>query len=184
MQPNPEGLSDNGMAVLAIVVWASIIWVGETMSVGITGISVPNLLILTEGISYVNGKPPMDIVFSGFTQHVVWLCLFSFFVGAIMQFIKLDRRTALGILDRINASNVGRVIWGMFFVNIVFAFLIPAANARAATLLPVVKGLTKYTGCWSWPLVRLSGYSRLGRFRTLAFLETEPFNIFEGYYHG
>ena len=144
--PNPEGLNDNGMAVLAIVVWASIMWVSEAMPVGITGISVPTLLILTEGIPYVKGKPPMDIVFSGFTEHVVWLCLFAFFVGAVMQLINLDRRIALGILDRIKASNVGRVIWGMFFVNIVLGFLIPAANARAATLLPVVKGITNLMG--------------------------------------
>ena len=148
--PNPDGLSDNGMAVLAVVVWASIMWVSEAMPVGITGISVPTLLILTEGIPWVEKKgnlvPPMDVVFSGFTKHVVWLCLFAFFVGAIMQLLKLDRRIALAILDKIKASTVGRVIWGMFFVNIVLAFLIPAANARAATLLPVVKGITNLLG--------------------------------------
>lgn len=144
--PRPEGLSANGMAVLAIVVWASIMWVSEALPVGITGISVPTLLILTEGIPWVKGKPPMGVVFSGFTKHVVWLCLFAFLVGAVMQLLKLDRRIALSILDKIKASNVGRVIWGMFFVNIVLAFLIPAANARAATLLPVVKGITNLLG--------------------------------------
>jgi len=148
--PRPDGLSENGMAVLAIVVWASIMWVSEALPVGITGISVPTLLILTHGIPWIEKKgklvPPMEIVFSGFTKHVVWLCLFAFLVGAIMQLLKLDRRIALGILDKIKASNVGRVIWGMFFVNIVLAFLIPAANARAATLLPVVKGITSLLG--------------------------------------
>ncbi len=148
--PVPDGLSTNGMAVLAIVVWASIMWVSEALPVGITGISVPTLLILTHGIPWVEKKgklvPPMDIVFSGFTKHVVWLSLFAFLVGAVMQLLKLDRRIALGILDKIKASNVGRVIWGMFFVNIVLAFLIPAANARAATLLPVVKGIANLLG--------------------------------------
>jgi sodium-dependent dicarboxylate transporter 2/3/5 len=148
--PRPEGLSANGMAVLAIVVWASIMWVSEALPVGITGISVPTLLILTHGIPWVEKKghlvPPMGIVFSGFTKHVVWLCLFAFLVGAVMQLLKLDRRIALGILDRIKASTVGRVIWGMFVVNIILAFLIPAANARAATLLPVVKGITNLLG--------------------------------------
>ncbi len=148
--PRPEGLSANGMAVLAIVVWASLMWVSEALPVGITGISVPTLLILTHGIPWVEKKgkfvPPMGTVFSGFTKHVVWLCLFAFLVGAVMQLLKLDRRIALGMLDRIKASNVGRVIWGMFGVNIILAFLIPAANARAATLLPVVKGITNLLG--------------------------------------
>lgn len=144
--PRPEGLSETGMAVLAIVVWASIMWVSEAMPVGITGISIPLLLIVTEGIPWVKGKPPMGVVFGGFTKHVVWLCLFAFLVGAVMQLLKMDRRIALGILDKIKASNAGRVIWGMFFVNIVLAFLIPAANARAATLLPVVKGICNLIG--------------------------------------
>lgn len=144
--PRPQGLSAEGMTVLAIVVWASIMWVSEAMPVGITGISVPTLLILTHAIPWQDGKPPMGTVFSGFTHHVVWLCLFAFFVGAIMQLLKMDRRIALGILDKIKASSVGRVIWGMFGVNIVLAFLIPAANARAATLLPVVKGITNLLG--------------------------------------
>jgi len=148
--PRPEGLNENGMAVLAVVVWASIMWVSEALPVGITGISVPTLLILTHGIPWIDKKgklvPPMNVVFSGFTKHVVWLCLFAFLIGAVMQLLKLDRRIALGILDKIKASNVGRVIWGMFFVNIILAFLIPAANARAATLLPIVKGITNLLG--------------------------------------
>jgi len=47
--PRPDGLSEAGMAVLAVVVWASIMWVSEALPVGITGISVPTLLILTRG---------------------------------------------------------------------------------------------------------------------------------------
>ncbi len=88
----------------------------------------------------------MGIVFGGFTKHVVWLSLFAFIVGAMMQAMKADRRIALAVLDKIKASNVDRVIWGMFFVNIILAFIIPAANARAATLLPVVKGICRLIG--------------------------------------
>lgn len=144
--PPFSGLSDSGMAVLGIVVWASIMWVSEAMPVGITGISIPTLLLITQALPLKNGKPPMGVIFSGFTDHVIWLCLFAFFMGAVMQLIKLDRRIALGILSRIKASSVGRIIWGMFFVNIVLAFLVPAANARAATLMPVIKGITDLLG--------------------------------------
>jgi len=144
--PRPEGLSEQGIAVAAVVVWASVMWVSEAMPVGITGISIPLLLIMTQGIPWVKGKPPMSVVFGGFTKHVVWLCLFAFMVGAFMQLMKADRRIALGILHKIKASNVGGVIWGMFFVNIILAFVIPAANARAATLLPVVKGIVNLLG--------------------------------------
>lgn len=144
--PRPEGLSPEGMAVLAVVAWACIMWVSEAMPVGITGISIPTLLILTHGIPWEGGQPPLATVFQGFTRHVVWLLLFALLVGAIMQLLKLDRRIALAILDRIKASNVGRVIWGFFAVQLVLSFMIPAAVARAATLLPIVKGVTDLMG--------------------------------------
>ncbi|WP_243310591.1 SLC13 family permease [Fundidesulfovibrio agrisoli] len=144
--PLPEGLKPEGMSVLAILVWASIMWVTEAMPVGITGISIPTLLVLTKALPWNNGNPPMGQVFSGFTTHEVWLCLFAFFAGAIIQLLRMDKRIALAILDKIKASNVGRIIWGMFWVNIVLAFLIPAANARAATVMPVVQGITNILG--------------------------------------
>ena len=136
--PAFDGLTHNGMAVLGIVVWASIMWVSEAMPAGVTGISIPTMLLITQALPWNNGKPPMATIFAGFTDHVIWLCLFAFMVAAVMQLIGLDRRIALGILARFKASSVCRVIWGMFFVNIVLGFLVPAANARAATLLPVV----------------------------------------------
>ena len=142
----PEGLSPEGMAVLAIVVWASLMWVSEAMPVGITGLGVPTLLILTHSIPWAKNQPPLDTVFVGFTRHVVWLLLFALLVGAIMQLLKLDRRIALAILDKIRASSVGRVIWGFFFVNVLLSFLLPAAVARAATLLPIIKGVTNLLG--------------------------------------
>lgn len=144
--PAPKGLSREGMAVLAIVVWASVMWVSEAMPVGITGMGIPTLLVLTHALPWNKGNPPLRDALAGFSGHVVWLCLFAFLVAAIMQLLKLDRRIALAILDWIKATNVGRVIWGFFVVNILLAFMIPAANARAATLLPVINGICDLLG--------------------------------------
>ena len=148
--PTPAGLSPEGQAVLAIMVWASVMWVAEAMPVGITGIAIPLLLIVTHAIPWTtrNGeaRPPMAVVFSGFTSDVVWLCLFAFMIGGLMQLMGLDRRIAMTVLHRLRASSVGQVIWGMFGVNLLLAFLVPAANARAAALLPVVTGIANLLG--------------------------------------
>jgi anion transporter len=150
MMPAPAGLSIAGKAVLAIVAWASIMWVTEAMPVGITGISIPLLLIVTHALPWtVHGNdlaPPFAIAFSGFSNDVVWLCLFAFMIGGMMQLMKLDRRIAMSILQRLRASTVGKVVWGMYGVNIVLAFLVPAANARAAAMLPVVTGIANLLG--------------------------------------
>lgn len=150
VMPTPEGLPPAGKSVLAIVVWASVMWVSEALPVGITGISIPFLLIVTHAIPWVTRggelMPPMGVAFGGFTTDVVWLCLFAFMVGAMMQLLRLDRRIAMTILHRIRASSVAQVIWGMFAVNIVLSFLVPAANARAAAMLPVVNGIANLLG--------------------------------------
>jgi anion transporter len=50
------------------------------------------------------------------------------------------------MLNRLKVQTVNGVIWAMFAVNMVLSLIIPAANARAATLLPVVNGITRFFG--------------------------------------
>jgi sodium-dependent dicarboxylate transporter 2/3/5 len=143
--PAPSGLSRAGMAVLAIVFWASIMWVSEAMPLGITGLGIPLLLILTHAIEWPlrNGlaQPPFELAFSGFTNDVVWLCLFAFMVGTVMRLAGLDRRVAISILHRLRVRTDSQVIWGLFGANLALCFLLPAANARTAAMLPVVSSV-------------------------------------------
>ena len=136
--PPPKGLSPAGMAVLAVVVWASIMWVTEAIPAGISGLLIPMLLVISGGAkSFPNAA-------SGFSTPVVALCLTAFIFAAIMQVAGLDRRIALAMLRTLRAKTVNGVIWAMFAVNMVLSLIIPAANARAATLLPVINGICKF----------------------------------------
>ena len=133
-------LKPAGQAVLAVVVWACIIWITEAMPVGITGIMIPMLLVLSGGV----GKFPQAA--SGFAAPVAALCLAAFIFAAIMQAAGIDRRIALAMLRKAKVKEAGGVIWSMFGVNLILSLIIPAANARAATLLPVVNGITRLFG--------------------------------------
>jgi sodium-dependent dicarboxylate transporter 2/3/5 len=138
--PQPEGLSLAGKATLAVMVWACTMWVFEAMPVGISGLLIPMLLVMTNAIK------PFPRAADGFTTPVVFLCLAAFLFAAIMQAAGLDRRIALSLLKWMKVKTVNGVIWAMFVVNIVLSFIIPAANARAATLLPVINGITNFFG--------------------------------------
>ncbi len=138
--PQPEGLTPAGKATLAVMVWACTMWVFEAMPVGISGLLIPMLLVMTEAIK------PFPRAAEGFTTPVVFLCLSAFLFAAIMQAAGLDRRIALSLLKWMKVKTVNGVIWAMFVVNIVLSFIIPAANARAATLLPVINGITNFFG--------------------------------------
>jgi len=138
--PLPEGLTPAGKAAMAVVVWATVMWIFESMPVGVTGILIPMLLVLGGAVD----KFPKAA--SGFTTPVIFLCLAAFLFAALMQAAGLDRRIALGLLNKVKVKTVNGVIWAMFGANILLSFIIPAANARAATLLPVVNGITKLFG--------------------------------------
>ena len=140
LMPTPEGLTLAGKATLAVVVWASIMWIFEAIPPGIAGILIPMLLVLGGAVD----KFPKAA--SGFTTPVVFLCLAAFLFAAIMQAAGLDRRIALSLLHKAKTKTVNGVIWAMFVANVLLSFIIPAANARAATLLPVVNGITDMFG--------------------------------------
>ena len=140
VMPTPEGLTAQGKAVLAVMVWACAMWIFEAMPVGISGLLIPVLLVMSGGVQQFPRAA------SGFTTPVVFLCLAAFIFAAIMQAAGLDRRIALTLLNKMKVKTVNGVIWAMFAVNIVLSFIIPAANARAATLLPVINGITKFFG--------------------------------------
>lgn len=140
VMPTPDGLTDAGKATLAVVAWASIMWIFESIPVGITGILIPMLLVMGGAVE----KFPKAA--SGFTTPVVFLCLAAFLFAALMQAAGLDRRIALSLLHKVKVKTVNGVIWVMFGANLLLSLIIPAANARAATLLPVVNGITKLFG--------------------------------------
>jgi len=140
VMPIPAGLSAAGKAALAVMAWACVMWIFEAIPVGVSGLLIPMLLVMT------SATKPFPKAADGFATPVVFLCLSAFIFAAIMQAASLDRRIALTLLNWFKAKTVNGVIWAMFAVNMVLSLVIPAANARAATLLPVINGITDFFG--------------------------------------
>ncbi len=138
--PKPAGLSPAGQATLAVMVWACVMWITEAIPVGVSGLLIPMLLAMT------GAARPFAVAAGGFTTPVVFLCLAAFLFAAVMQAAGLDRRIALALLSTARVKTVNGVIWAMFGANMVLSLIIPAANARAAALLPVVNGITRFFG--------------------------------------
>ena len=132
--PAPEGMNPLAMKTLAVVIWAVIIWVTEAMPVGVTGLIIPMLLLVTGAL------PKMPQAFAGYTAHTTYLCLGAFIFSAMMQLCGLVRRISIACLNFFKVTTSNQLIRAMFVNNFVLALLIPATAARGATLLPIVKG--------------------------------------------
>jgi len=127
-------------AVLAVIVWACIIWVTEAIPVGVSGLMIPMLLVVTKAV------PKIPEAFGGYVLDVSFLCLGAFIFGAILWAANLDTRIALTVLSKMKSTKVNKVILGLFTTCMGLAFVIPAAVARSATLLPVVRGIIDLFG--------------------------------------
>jgi anion transporter len=138
--PTPAGLSPAGKACLAVVVWACVTWVSESIPVGVTGMLIPMLLILSGATKTFNQAV------GGFISEAAFICLIAFVLAAVIQVAGLDRRLALSLLHRAKVKTVNGVIWSMFGVNLMLSLIVPGANPRGALLLPVVKGITDLLG--------------------------------------
>jgi len=132
--PAPEGMNPLAMKTLAVVIWSVVIWVTEAMPVGVTGLVIPMLLLVTGAL------PKMPQAFAGYTAHTTYLCLGAFIFSAMMQLCGLDRRISIACLNFFKVSTANQLIRAMFVNNFILAILIPATAARGATLLPIVKG--------------------------------------------
>ena len=140
VMPLPPGMSPAAQKVLAVLLWAVIIWVTEAMPVGAAGLLIPALLVIS------GAQPKLPQALSGFSQGVVILALVAFLFAAFMQLSGLDRRIALTMVQKFRATTVGRMVWSMFATNFILAFMIPGSVARQGTLLPVVNGLVRLFG--------------------------------------
>lgn len=127
-------------AVLAIIVWACIIWVTEAIPVGVSGLMIPMLLVVTKAV------PKIPEAFGGYVLDVSFLCLGAFIFGAILWSANLDTRIALTVLSKMKSTKVGKIIIGLFSTCMGLALVIPAAVARSATLLSVVRGIMELFG--------------------------------------
>lgn len=133
-------LTPAGRACLAVMVWACVIWLTEAVPIAMTGLIIPALLVLTNAAKNLAGAA------SAFSSPVALLCLAAFIFAALMMASGLDRRIAIGLMNRVKLKEAGGVIWSMFGFNLVLSLILPAANARAATMLPIINGILSLFG--------------------------------------
>lgn len=122
-------------AVLAVIVWACIVWVTEAIPVGVTGLMIPMLLVVTKAV------PKIPEAFGGFVLDVSFMTLGAFIFAAILCSAKLDTRIALFVVNKMKAVRVGKIIVALFTTNMALSLVVPAANARSATMLPIINGV-------------------------------------------
>ncbi|WP_037586538.1 DASS family sodium-coupled anion symporter [Stenoxybacter acetivorans] len=157
LMPTPEGLSVSGHRMLAILIFAVIVWLTEAISYEVSSVIVLALIALLVGFApevvldkastlvsesdkFLGTSKAMNIALSGFSNSAWALVAGATFLAAAMTYTKLDRRIALLTLNTIGTSTK-RILIGVIVVTIILSFFVPSATARVACIVPIMTGI-------------------------------------------
>jgi len=146
--PTPAGLPIAGHRMLAILVFAVIVWMTEAVDYAVSAIIIAALMAFLLGFSPNPANPKalmgtsaaLTLAFSGFANTALVLVASALFLAAAMSATGLDKRIALSILARIG-TETKHVVIGTILVGFVIAFLVPSTTARVACLVPITLGI-------------------------------------------
>lgn len=125
---NPEGLSPEGIAVLATVLWIAIWWITEAVPIPVTALLPIVLFPLSGGLS-------LKETTASYGHKYIFLFIGGFILSIAMERWKLHKRIALNII-KIVGTNVKRIILG-FMVATAFLSMWISNTATAVMILPV-----------------------------------------------
>lgn len=151
--PTPEGLSVAGQRMLAVLVFAVIVWMTEALDYAVSAVVIAALMAFLLGLSPNPANPKvlmgtsagLGLAFSGFANTALALVASALFLAAAMTATGLDKRIALVILSRVG-TEARHVVIGTIIVGFVIAFLVPSTTARVACLVPITLGIISAYG--------------------------------------
>ncbi len=146
--PNPDGLPVAGQRMLAVFVFAIIVWITEALDYAVSAVVIASLIAVLLGLSPDVAKPDtllgttrgLGIAMSGFSNSALTLVAAALFLAAAMTITGLDRRIALLVLSRVG-TRTSHVVIGGIIVATLLAFIVPSATARAAAVIPIMMGI-------------------------------------------
>jgi di/tricarboxylate transporter len=125
----PAILSFSESVVAALVIIVITFWVTGVIPEYLTAIL---LFVVVMLFSIV----PANIIFSGFTSAAFWLVFAGLVIGVGINATGFGERVAGKVATHLNGSYF-KLIGGLVFIGLIFAFLMPSAMGRVVLLVPI-----------------------------------------------
>lgn len=151
LAPTPAGLSPSGQRVLAVLLFAVVVWVTEAVSYPLSAVLVVALGALLVGFSagadgkVVGTAKALGSMLEGFASSAVAVVAGALFLAAAMRKTALDRRLALVVLARTGTGTRG-IFAGAIAIGILLSFFVPSTTARVGAVVPIMSGMVAACG--------------------------------------
>lgn len=151
--PTPVGLSLAGQRVLAVMAFVVLMWITEAIPYGVSAIALVFLLVVALGFSPPTGlageilgtAKAVPLALSGFSNSGWLFVAAGLAMAAAITSTGLEKRVAYLILKLVG-TKTHAIMLGIIITSFALTFIIPSVIARAATLVPIVIGLTEAFG--------------------------------------
>jgi len=146
--PTPAGLPVAGKRMVAVLLFAIIVWITDSISYPVSAAVIMALMAFLLGTSPNVSNPiklygtteGLTIALGGFANTALALVAAALFIAAAMMHTGLDKRIALSVLSKIGART-NRVLAGVILVSFILSFFVPSVTARVSCLVPIVLGI-------------------------------------------
>ena len=135
--PQPEGMTESGQRLLAVVLLMAIWWMGEGTSITVTAL-VPLVLFPVLGILSSKEVAP------NYTNHLVFLFLGGFMIALAMEKWNFHKRIALWIISLVGVD-LERIVLG-FMIASAFLSMWISNTATTMMMLPVGMAVVRKIG--------------------------------------
>lgn len=135
--PQPEGMTESGQRLLAVVLLMAIWWMGEGTSITVTAL-LPLVLFPLLGILSSKEVAP------NYTNHLVFLFLGGFMIALAMEKWNFHKRIALWIISLVGVD-LERIVLG-FMVAAAFLSMWISNTATTMMMLPVGMAVVRKIG--------------------------------------
>lgn len=138
--PEPAGINTQGWHLFALFVATMIAIISKPLPMGVVSVVSLTVAIVTNTLTFAEA-------FSGFSNDVVWLVVFAFFVARGFIATGLGNRMAYKVMSVLGKNSLG-LGYGLVATDLILAPTIPSVTARVGGIIyPIVKALADiFTG--------------------------------------
>lgn len=155
--PEPAGVHEKGWDLFAIFVATMIAVILRPLPMGMIALISLTVAVTTKVLTFAEA-------FSGFSNDVVWLVVFAFFVARGFILTGLGNRLAFKVMSLLGKNSLG-LGYGLVATDLILAPAIPSVTARVGGIIyPIVKSLAAvFTGPSHDP--KMGGFLSLSSFQ-------------------